>query len=115
MKFDYVVLAAFLAIGIPGIAKAEGANVPKGQSIDLGTVSGNAYYLPEPSGFHVVATLAPNDSEGTPVRIEAILSDGQGIKVSTPGQVGRAGRVVDIRRDGDRIVVGERRQAELQR
>jgi hypothetical protein len=42
-----------------GTAHAEGLRPIQAKSIDLGGVSGVAYYTIERDGFHVVTTLAP--------------------------------------------------------
>ena len=75
-----------------------------GQSIDLGTLAGTAYYTVRPNGFHVVATLADARS-GAPMRVEATLAAGQSVTLSTPG--GRSGppRTVEITRLDREILV----------
>ena len=75
-----------------------------GQSIDLGTLAGTAYYTVRPDGFHVVATLADARS-GAPMRVEATLAAGQTVTLSTPG--GRSGppRTVEITRLDREVLV----------
>ena len=48
------------AFGIASLASARADNLRpiEGKSIDLGGISGVAYYTVERDGFHVVATLA---------------------------------------------------------
>lgn len=75
-----------------------------GQSIDLGTLAGTAYYTVRPDGFHVVATLADARS-GAPMRVEATLATGQTVTLSTPG--GRSGppHTVEITRLDREVLV----------
>src|SRR5690242_1642254 len=76
------------------------------QTIDLGDVSGVAYYTAERDGFHVVATLAQGEL-GTPVRFEAVLRPGQNVVLSTPRAVGLPPVIVEISRRGDEVLVAE--------
>src|SRR5262245_22555960 len=59
-----------------GAAHADGLRPIQAKSIDLGGVSGVAYYTVEPDGFHVVTTLAQGEA-GTPVRIVSVLAQDQ--------------------------------------
>ena len=95
---------ASLAAAPPGAARAEDLQPVQGQSIDLGTLTGTAYYTVEPGGFHVVATLADRRS-GDPVRLEAVLASGQRMMLSTPGGRSGAPHTVEIsRQDGEVLV-----------
>jgi hypothetical protein len=59
-----------VAFGIASLtaARVEGLRPMEGKSIDLGEISGIAYYTVERDGFHVVATLAQGEA-GTPIRV----------------------------------------------
>ena len=57
MKIRQTTLAAAFALAAIGPAHAEGLKPLQGQVIDLGDVSGVAYYTVERDGFRVVATL----------------------------------------------------------
>ena len=75
MTIRRTILAAAVALASIGAARAEGPEPGQARSIDLGAVSGIAYYTVERGGFRVVATLAQRD-EGAPapVRVEAVLA-----------------------------------------
>src|SRR4029450_13105035 len=66
-----------VAFGIVSLtaARAEGLRPMAGKSIDLGGISGIAYYTDERDGFHVVATLAQGEG-GTPIRVVSVLAPG---------------------------------------
>src|SRR6478736_4021466 len=93
-------LAATLALATFGTAHADSLRPIQAKSIDLGGVSGVAYYTVERDGFHVVTTLAEGEA-GTPIRVVSILSPGQRVVLSTPAPVGG----IEISREGDRVLV----------
>jgi hypothetical protein len=99
------ILAAVFTFAV-GAALADGLGPVQGRRIDLGAVSGVAYYTVERNGFRVVATLAQGEA-GTPVRIEAVLAPGQKLVLSTPRGVGHPANAVEISRRGDRVLVQE--------
>lgn len=94
------VLAAAAALVTLGAAHAEGLRPIEAKSIDLGGVSGVAYYTVERDGFRVVTTLAQGE-RGTPVRMVAVLAPGQSVVLSTPNQE----RIIEISRQADKVVV----------
>jgi len=94
--------AATVALTFAGPAQADGVRPIDAKSIDLGEVSGVAYYTIVRDGFHVVTTLAEGEA-GTPIRVVSILSPGQRVVLSTPTQA--AG--IEISRDGDRVLVNK--------
>ncbi|MEQ1952119.1 hypothetical protein [Mesorhizobium sp. CN2-181] len=100
----YFAMAALVAFTFGGHATAGELKPMAARSIDLGTMSGVAYYTVEPAGFHVVATLAAAES-GAPVRFEAVLASGQAIKLSTPREVGMPPIMVEISRVADQVVI----------
>jgi hypothetical protein len=71
--------------------------------LDLGAVSGIAYYTSESDGFHVVATLA--GSGGTPTRVEVVLAPGARIVLSSAGALGAEPRSVAIVRRDDGLSI----------
>jgi hypothetical protein len=81
-------------------AHADGVRPIAARSIDLGDVSGVAYYTVERDGFHVVTTLAQGDA-GTPIRVVSVLAPGQRVVLSTPQLTG----AVEISRNGDNLFV----------
>ena len=61
MTLRQTTLAAAFALAAIGPAHAEGLKPLQGQVIDLGDVSGVAYYTVERDGFRVVATHGKQD------------------------------------------------------
>jgi hypothetical protein len=102
----HVMIAAMALFSISGAAYADDLKPMNARSIDLGTMSGVAYYTVKPEGYHVVATLIGNDAE-TPVRFEATLVSGQTLTLSTPRAAGAAPVKVEISREVDRVLVRE--------
>src|ERR1700730_21503 len=88
--------ATTVALAFVGPARADGLRPVEAKSIDLGGVSGVAYYTVERDGFHVVTTLAQGEA-GTPIRIVSVLAPGQSVVLSTAGQASR----LQISRQGD--------------
>ena len=91
-----------VAFGIASMTAghADGLRPIEGKSIDLGGVSGIAYYTIERDGFHVVATVAQGEA-GTPIRVVSVLAPGQRVVLSTPQQA----NAIEISRKGDSVVV----------
>ena len=105
MSLRGVIIATGTALAFAGSgAQADERPTIASQSINLGQVSGVAYYTVEPAGYHVVATLAHGEA-GMPVRFEAVLAPGQSMMLSTPefGSTGPAR--VEISREGDELLV----------
>ncbi len=106
MSIRRTVLAAAVALASIGPARAEGPEPGRAQSIDLGAVSGVAYYTVERDGFHVVATLAQRGEDtAAPVRVEAVLAPGQSVVLSSPRGVGTPPDAVEISRQADAVLV----------
>ena len=99
-------LAATFTLAFLGAAQADGVRPIQARSIDLGAMSGIAYYTVEREGFRVVTTLAQGEV-GTPVRVVAVLAPGQSVVLSTPREAGVAPVEVEISRRGDRVLVRE--------
>jgi hypothetical protein len=93
-----LVVAAFALASLEA-AHADGLRPIDARSIDLGGVSGVAYYTVQRDGFHVVTTLAQGTA-GTPIRVVSVLAPGQSVAFSTP----QAG-VLEISRNGDSVLV----------
>ena len=100
MSIRHIFFAAAFGIASLTAAHAEGLRPIEGKSIDLGGISGIAYYTVERDGFHVVATLAQGEA-GTPIRVVSVLAPGQRVVLSTPQQAG----VIEISRNGDSVLV----------
>ena len=90
MNIKQTTLAAALALLSIGPAHAEGLKPFQGRVIDLGDVSGVAYYSVERDGFRVVATLAKKAEDAVPVRIVAMLAPDQSLTLSTPHEATRS-------------------------
>lgn len=104
MNIRRTVLAAALGLASIAPAAAEGFKPTQALAIDLGAVSGIAYYTVERDGFRIVATLA-QDEDATPVRFEAVLVPGQSVTLSTPRGAGAAPEAVEISRQADVVLV----------
>jgi hypothetical protein len=99
MSIRSMLFAAALALASLETAHADGLRPIEAKSIDLGAVSGVAYYTVERDGFHVVMTLAQGVA-GTPIRVVSVLAPGQSVVFSTP----QAG-ALEIDRSGDSVLV----------
>lgn len=73
-------------------------------SIELGGLSGVAYYTVVEAGYRVVATLAEGES-GQPLRFATTLAPGQGLTIAVPDQDGRPGGTLELVRRGDRLMI----------
>ena len=100
MSIRSMFVAAAFALASLEAAHADGLRPIDGMSIDLGEVSGVAYYTVERDGFRVVATLAQGTA-GTPIRVVSVLAPGQRVAFSTAQQVG----ALEISRNGDSVLV----------
>ena len=97
MTIHRTIIAAAFALTVAGAAQADGLRPVEGRSIDLGDVSGIAYYTVEPDGFRVVATVAQGEA-GTPVRLEAVLAPNQSVVLSSPRVGSVAPNAIEISR-----------------
>ena len=111
MTIRSTILAATLALAAaaaagPALAE-EGLKPSQAQGIDLGAVSGIAYYTVERDGFRVVATLARQSEDATaaPWRLEAVLAPGQSVVLSAPRGAGTAPEALEISRAADAVLV----------
>jgi len=100
MKRVVASLTAALLVSATPALSAE-VNPAHGQTIDLGGLKGVAYYTVQPEGYHVVATLAGEDSQS--VRFEANLSDGQSLVVTSSAN--GTPTKVQLSRKADRVLV----------
>jgi hypothetical protein len=94
---NILVATAFTAAFLQG-AHADGLRPIDARSVDLGEVTGVAYYTVERDGFHVVTTLAQG-AAGTPIRVVSVLAPGQRVAFSTPQQ-----GALEISRNGDHVL-----------
>ena len=100
MSIRNMLFAVALGIASLTAAQAEGLRPIEAKSIDLGGISGIAYYTVERDGFRVVATLAQGET-GIPIRVVSVLAPGQRVVLSTPQQAG----AIEISRKGDSLLV----------
>ena len=100
MSIRNLLFAVAFGVASLGAARADGLRPIQGKSIDLGGISGIAYYTVERDGFRVVATLAQGEA-GTPVRVVSVLAPGQRVVLSTPQQAG----AIEISRKGDSVLI----------
>jgi hypothetical protein len=100
MSIRSMLVAATLALASLEAAHADGSRPIGAMSIDLGEVSGVAYYTVERDGFHVITTLAQGTA-GTSIRVVSVLAPGQSVAFSTPLEAG----ALEISRNGDRVLV----------
>jgi hypothetical protein len=100
MSIRNMLFATAFTLASLGAAHADGLRPMQARSIDLGKVSGVAYYTVERDGFHVVTTLAQGEA-GTPIRLVSVLAPGQRVVLSTSDQAG----ALEISRQGDSVLV----------
>ena len=105
MDLRNLVAAAFLPLFAGSDFAAELQPITA-QPIQLGPVSGTAYYTDEADGYRVVATLW-SDEATTPIRIKAVLASGETVLLSAPRAAVEAPETVAISRVADRVVVRE--------
>ena len=97
-------LAALATPAVTTPALAQDLKPAEARSLDLGALSGVAYYTVEPAGFRVVATLA-EEADGTPMRVISLLAPGQSVVLSAAGAVGATPREIEISREADTLLV----------
>src|SRR3981189_117299 len=106
MSIRRMLVAAVLTVASLEAAHADGLRPIDAKSIDLGEVSGVAYYTVERDGLHLVTTLAQGKA-GTPIRVVSVLAPGQRVVLSTPDQADG----LEISRKGDSVLVHKRNAA----
>ena len=89
---------------VASAAHAESLSPIEGASIHLGDTVGVAYYTADQGAFQVVVTLAQAET-GTPVRVIGTLNPGQSLTFSTPHEANALPSTVEIRREGDKVLV----------
>ena len=93
----------FVASAVSWAARSEGLREIQAKSLQLGDVSGVAYYTVQGQGYRLVVTLAGEDS--TPVRFESTLLPGQKVTMSMPGSARANARTIEFSRQGDHLLV----------
>lgn len=103
MRHTLALLAAGCAGALlAGTADAAELKAYAGKSIELRDVRGLVYFTPKGDAFEVVTTL---DHQGQPFRVVSSLKDGQSTTLSVPGALNEEAAAIDLRRDGDRLLV----------
>src|SRR3984957_6077856 len=100
MSIRSTIFTTAFALATLGGAHAESLRPIQAKSIDLGDVSGVAYYTVERDGFHVVTTLAQGEA-GKPIRVGSVLAPGPHGGLFTASQTSG----LEISRQGDRVLV----------
>ena len=98
------ITAALVLAGSLANANAAEIGSGAGSTVNLGTLSGVAYYTPEAKGYRVVVTLAPR-AAAPAVRFETVLEADQSVTLSTPRATGDTAEAIEISRVGDRVLV----------
>lgn len=97
---------ALLTTHFAGDLHAEELLPVQSRSIDLGSVSGAAYYTDDASGSRLVATLG-GDEGSAPIRVVATLAAGQSVTLSVPAGIGEPSVEVTFSRRGGRVFVDD--------
>ncbi len=108
MKLTSTTILAVAVFIVGGVgAQSEELAPFAGHSVALGAMHGIAYYRPSYAGFEVVVTLA-DGPQGRPVRFVTTLGRGQIARISAPANPGQTADIIEIKRDGDRLVIDSR-------
>jgi hypothetical protein len=106
MPLNRIIIAATALVLAAETTRADGLKPIQAQHLELGRVSGNAYYTVEPDGFHVVATLVQDGKDETPIRVQTVLASGQSVMLSTPGGgLGVEPVTITLERRDDKLAV----------
>ena len=97
---------AGVCIAMTGVSLAAELAPIDAHGIRLASFDGIVYYTVEQDGYRVVATLAAGP-EALPIRFVATLGPGQRMLISVPRSASEPAIEVEIRRNGDTLVVGE--------
>ncbi len=83
---------ALLSGALPALA---GELPAAARSVSLGQVSGTAYSIRQGDALRVVATLS-RTGDTAPVRVEAVLAEGQRVILSSPREAGAEAITVEL-------------------
>ena len=87
MPYRSALLAAVAAVTVASALHADPLKPVQAEKVDLGALSGVAYYTAEPNGHRLVVTLQAHET-GTPFRFVATLTPGQAVTLSIARNVG---------------------------
>ena len=99
-----IIATAALFMAVSTTAFAGDLMPERGRVINLGDVSGAAYYTVEENGLKLVTTLAGGETSA-PVRFVSTLTDGQSMTIQVPAVEGGDTKELTFRRVGDRLMV----------
>jgi hypothetical protein len=97
---------ALACCGSVGASTAAELTPVNGYSVHLARYAGVVYYTVGGDGYDVVATLGAG-AEEQPIRFIASLRPGQKMVISVPRSVGQPSSDLEIRRDGDVMVLND--------
>lgn len=99
-------ILAIAALTVAGLGAAHAAELKPlaAQSIELGEVTGAAYYTVEGDDFRVVTTLQAGETGGA-LRFVSMLSDGESLTIQVPSDLGSPSTDMVIERTGDAVRV----------
>jgi hypothetical protein len=103
---SFAAIAALAFSGAP--LHAEPLKPIQAHKVELGTLTGVAYYTVEPDGHHLVLTMQTSESE-TPFRVVATLAPGQDFTLSIPRGAGEPAVDVHFTRANEQIFVNSGR------
>jgi hypothetical protein len=104
MSYRSTLLAAVAAVAVSGAAHAESFNAIQARKVDLGALTGVAYYTVEEDGHRLVVSLKAEGAD-TAVRFVTTLAPGQRVTVSVPRSAGEPPVDVHFVRHGEKIEV----------
>lgn len=99
-----IFVATALTVAALGAAHGGELKPLAAQSIELGEVTGAAYYTVEGDDFRVVTTLQAGETGGA-LRFVSMLSDGESLTVQVPSNLGNPSNDLVIERTGDSVRV----------
>jgi hypothetical protein len=103
MFYRIALFAAVVAsAGVGGPLRAEPFKPIQAQKVEIGPLTGVAYYTVEPDGHRLVLTLQTRESD-TPFRVVATLTPGQTVTLSVPLGAGEPAIDVRFTRDDEQI------------
>ena len=103
MSRRFALFAAFVAVSVAASpVHADPFKPIQAQKVELGPLTGVAYYTVEPDGHRLVVTLQAPESD-TPFRVVATLTPGQTVTLSVPRGAGEPAMDVRFTRDDEQI------------
>ena len=104
MLYRSVLLAAVAAGAVTSTLQADPLKPIQAQKVELGALTGVAYYTVEPNGYRLVATLQMGETNA-PFRFIATLAPGQAVTLSVARNAGKPAAEVHFLRDGEQLLI----------